>query len=306
MRLSTCIRQFFNPYLSELKGVSHHTIRAYRDTFALFLPFAAHSLSIKIDSIGIEHLSSELILAFLAYSEKERNNTPTTRNLRLAAFKSMAVMIRLMHPDQRKIAETIMSIPKKRTQKPLMGFISSEEMMKVFTTVDVRKKEGFRDYTLLHLLYDSGARASEAACLELDGFDPKNSTLAILGKGNRLRRIELWPKTKQLLTRYIKKYRTRPKPLYQHRIFINQRREEFTRHGIHRICKKYLSEALPPKRLRELHPAHSFRHSCAVNMLSSGSSVTDIKNHLGHQNIQSTMVYLHLSLSRKREIQEKL
>ncbi len=59
------------------------------------------------------------------------------------------------------------------------------------------------------------------------------------------------------------------------------------------------------KRLNDLSPAHSFRHSCAVNMLSSGASLTEIKNHLGHENLESTMVYLKLNLSRKRQVQKK-
>ena len=62
---------------------------------------------------------------------------------------------------------------------------------------------------------------------------------------------------------------------------------------------------MPPHRTANLHPAHSFRHSCAMNMLASGDSLTDIKNRLGHENIQSTMSYLRLNLTRKREVQKK-
>jgi len=162
-----------------------------------------------------------------------------------------------------------------------------------------------RDYALLHLLHDSGARASEVATLNLDYFDPQQKTLAILGKANRYRQIRLQPKTAQLIEVYIKKYRPVPKPLYRHRLFINQRGQELTRHGIYRICRKYLSMVLSPKRLKQINPAHSFRHSCAVNMLASGASLSEIKNHLGHENVESTMVYLHMDLSRKQQVQKK-
>ena len=86
-----------------------------------------------------------------------------------------------------------------------------EEILKVFQSVDLKKKEGFRDYALLHLLYDSGARASEITTLNLDYFNPEQKTLAILGKGDRFRLIELKPKTVQLLNRYINKYRINPR-----------------------------------------------------------------------------------------------
>jgi len=305
MKLSTCIHQFFGQYLTRIKGSREQSVKAYRDTFTLFLPFAAQYRSIKINSLKVAHLSPALILEFLDYLESERNNSARTRNQRLAALKSLAKMIRFMYPEKRKLAERILNIPQKRTQKQLIGFLYSEEILKVFETVDLKKSQGFRDYTILHLLHDSGARASEIATLNINYFDPENKTLAILGKGNRYRLIELWPKTTELIKRYISKYRITPKPLYQHHLFVNQRGKELTRHGIYQICKKYLCLALPPKRLKNINPAHSFRHSCAVNMLASGDSLSDIKNRLGHENIQSTMVYLHMDLTRRREVQKK-
>jgi site-specific recombinase XerD len=65
MKLSPLIHQFFGQYLPHIKGVSHNTIKAYRDTFKLFLPFVSTHYSIKIKSLRVEHISSELIIAFL-------------------------------------------------------------------------------------------------------------------------------------------------------------------------------------------------------------------------------------------------
>jgi site-specific recombinase XerD len=305
MKLSTCIYRFFDQYLPRIKGSSDQTVKAYRDTFSLFLPFAAQRLSIKVSSLRVDHLCSDLILCFLDYLESDRNNTAKTRNHRLAAIKSLAKMIRLMYPDKREIAERILSIPQKRAQKQLVGFLYPDEILKVLHRVNLIKKNGFRDYTLLHLLEDSGARASEIATLNLDYFDPKNATLTILGKANRYRQIKLEPRTVQLIKVYIAKYRVKPKPLYQHRLFINQRGQGMTRHGIHRICKKYLTKALSPKRLNDINPVHSFRHSCAVRMLLSGKALSDIKNRLGHENIQSTTLYLHMDLTHRWAVQKR-
>ncbi len=305
MKLSPCIRQFFDQYLPHIKGVSEHTIQAYRDAFRLFLPFAAKFYGIKIGSLRVEHLSSKLIVTFLEDLQRERKNGAKTRNQRLAALKSFAKMIRFKYPEQKEVADIIFSIPQKRTQKPLIGFLYQDEILDVFQSVDLKTKEGFRDYALLHLLYDSAARATETATLNLDYFDPQKKTMAILGKGNRFRLIQLEPKTCHLLQLYIRKYRIKPQPQYQDRLFINQRRKELTRHGIYRICKKYLEKALPPKRLKNINPVHSFRHSRAIDMLYSGHPITDIKNHLGHDNIQSTTIYLQLDLNRKRHIQKR-
>jgi len=305
MRLSTCIHQFFDKYLPQIKGVSPHTLKAYRDTFRLFLPFAANYHGIKLASLSLDHLTPELVVDFLNYLESERKNTAKTRNHRLAAIKSMAKMIRFMYPENSTTAEKIICIPQKRTQRQLIGFLYPEEFDKVLNAVDMNKAQGFRDYTILQVLFDSGARASEIAQLNLDYFNPQQRTLAILGKGNRFRQIELLPTTVQMIETYIARYRKTPKSAYRKRLFISQHCKPLTRHGIYRLCRKYLRLALSEKRLATLNPVHSLRHSCAMNMLASGCSVSDIRNHLGHEDIQSTMVYLQMDLSRRRKIQKK-
>jgi integrase/recombinase XerD len=144
------------------------------------------------------------------------------------------------------------------------------------------------------------------ATLNLDSFNPEQKTLAILGKGNRFRLIELEPKSSHLLQLYITRFRLPPKLPYQQRLFVNQRGEELTRFGIYRLCRKYLAMALPPKRLRTINPVHSLRHSCAINMLARGLSASDVKNRLGHDNLQSTMTYLQMDLTHKRHIQKRV
>jgi integrase/recombinase XerD len=305
MNLSMLIHEFFDQYLPRIKGSSQQTIRAYRDTYILLLPFAANYHGVKIKSLKIGHLSNELILTFLDYLEKERGNKTITRNQRLAAIKAMAKMIRFMHPQKSALADRILGIPQKRFQKQLIGFLYPNEVLKTYDAVNLKTCHGFRDYTILNLLYDSGARASEIASLNIDFFDPEYNTLAILGKGNQYRQIELMPKTTQLIKAYLKKYRKTPNMLYQRHLFINQRKVAFTRHGINRICKKYLRLSFSPKRLKDINPVHSLRHSCAVRMLLDGKPVSEIKIRLGHESIQSTMTYLHMDLTRKRDVQNK-
>ncbi len=306
MKLSDCLHQFFSKYLPEVKGVSKETIKTYRDAFTLLLPFAASYYSIGIDELKTKQLSLKLILAFLNNLEKERANSARTRNQRLAALKSLAKMILLFYPQDKNIAETILNIPSKRYQKRLVGFLTEEELLEIFSSVDVKQKEGFRDYTILHILYDSGLRASEIANCTIDNFKAGENSLTIVGKGNRFRQINLSNKISELLDEYIKKYRPLPKTVCKDIIFINQRCHGFTRFGIHRLCQKYLSKTLSEKRLKELSAVHSFRHACAVRMLYSGKSITEIRNHLGHENIDTTMIYLKLNISHKREVHKRM
>ncbi len=248
MNLNRCIHQYFVQYLPRIKGNSRQTIKAYRDTFKLFLPFAADYYGIKIKSLTLDHLSGDMILDFLDHLQSRRGNQSSTRNQRLSAIKSLAKMIRFMVPEKREIADTIRGIPQKRTQKPLIGFLYPDEIMKIYQSVDLSRSEGMRDYTLLNLLYDSGARASEIATLNLDHFDPEHQTLAILGKGDRYRQMKLWPKTTQLIEAYIMEHRKKPNRLYQKRLFINQRGDGFTRHGtiecVRSICRRHWPQSV--------------------------------------------------------------
>jgi site-specific recombinase XerD len=305
MRLSAFIHQFFDKYLPHIKGVSPNSIKAYRDTFKLFLPFAANHYGINVGSLSLKHLTPEVIITFLDHLESERENSARTRNNRLAAIKSLAKMIRFMHPQWSALMVKIIFIPQKRTQRQLIGFLYPEEINQVLNAVNINTALGFRDYTILHLLFESGARASEIAWLNVDCFDPEQGTLAILGKGNRFRQVNLSPTTVKMIKAYMVNHRRRSKPACANRLFISQHGKALTRHGIYRLCRKYLRLALSEKRLEVLNPVHSFRHSCAISMLASGCSVTDIKNHLGHENVQSTMVYLQLDLPRRRIIQKR-
>jgi len=305
MKFTRCLHRFFSYYLTGIKGVSPNTIQVHKKTFELFLPFAADYRAMTIQTVNVEDLSTELVVDFLVDLERIRKNSIRTRNLRLASLKSLAKMIRLLYPELREYGDCILLIPQKRAQKKLIGYLHQEEILSVLSAVDLKKQDGMRDYAILNLLLDSGARAGEIAGLHLDYFDYQNKTIALLGKGNRYRQVSLWPKTADLLNHYLDQYRRQPKFGHDHWLFINQRGKGFTRHGIYRICKKYLQAVLPQKRLAVLNPVHSFRHTCAMNMLGTGASITEIRNRLGHENVNSTMVYLKMELKQKKEVQKQ-
>ena len=305
MKLTECVSLLLARYLPDIRGVKPNTARTYKNAFRGFVPYASRYLLEKVQNIDLADLSTDLVIDFLDHLENDEGNKIVTRNNRLAAIRSMARMIHLMVPEDRETAERILNIPSKRAPKPLFGFLSHDEALAVFDSVCLNRKQGFRDYTMLHLLYDSGMRAHEIAGLCIDDFDPKEMRVGILGKGGRFRMVQIWPRTADLIARYIKEHRPKPLPIFKNRLFVNQRRQGLTRSGVYRICQKYLKKVLPENRLKDLNAVHCFRHSCAVHMLMNGSPISDIKNHLGHEDINSTMIYLRLDLSRRREVQKR-
>ena len=304
MDIVTSIKKYLTDYIPGIKGSSKNTFLAYHDTLKLFIHFLQEQFSKKCSEIEISEIEPELIISFLEYLEKKRNNCIDTRNCRLATFKSFAKMILLYYPEHRQTAERILNIPKKRGQKNLIGALYPHEVEHIINGVELKKHTGFRDSVILKLLYDSGARASEIARLNIENFDFNNNMIAILGKGNRFRVVYINPETTKLIKNYIKHYRPTPNPIYKTHLFINKRGNALTRHGIYKLCKKHIQMALPEKKTQGLNPVHIFRHSCAIRMLIEGSSIIEIKNHLGHANLKSTMIYLEIDLSRKRQIQE--
>lgn len=118
MRLSTCRHQYFYEYQPRIKGTSEHSIKSYRQTFSLFLHFLADNYSIKIKSLKIEHLTTDAVIDFLYHLEKDRKNSVQTRNNRLAVIKSFVKMIRFMHPDKKRIAEVLLTIPPPNKSNP--------------------------------------------------------------------------------------------------------------------------------------------------------------------------------------------
>jgi len=95
MKLSICVHQFFDQYLNRVRGLRKNTVKAYREAFTLFLPFAADYYHTKVCDLDVAHLTIDLVLDFLDHLESRRNNTVRTRNQRLAAIKSFAKMVRI-------------------------------------------------------------------------------------------------------------------------------------------------------------------------------------------------------------------
>jgi site-specific recombinase XerD len=165
------------------------------------------------------------------------------------------------------------------------------------------RREGLRDVALLALLYNTGARASEAAGVRLEDLSLETSpTVRLRCKGRHERRCPLWPSTAAILRRYRDECRGPESP--DRCLFLNQRGQQLTRHGIGRRVARYIALAarhLPSLRSKRLS-VHSFRHTTAVHLLESGADMHVIKTWLGHRSSRSTDHYLDLNLQAQRDL----
>ncbi|HAZ13879.1 MAG: hypothetical protein A2X86_12880 [Bdellovibrionales bacterium GWA2_49_15] len=300
--LARLIAYFFREYLPTHKGVSPNTIRSYRDTFKLFLSWLRDSKDSK-KPLVLSDIRPKEILEFLRHLETDRLNSISTRNARLAGIKTFFLMCYLHRPELKPELEAIQFIPKKKMNTPLIDFFEHEDVMKMLSVVDRSTASGAKDFLILNLLYDTGMRASEVCGLRLDGFNSAARTIEILGKGNKWRKIHVWPRTVELINNYIHEWRKSPRPIFRDLLIINHCGKTLTRFGVHKLCAKYLKKADIPKQIRSAKRSsvHSWRHTAAVNMIRQGYSLLEVKVRLGHARLESTMKYLNLDLSIKKE-----
>src|SRR3954452_9004544 len=205
------VQDFFCRRLIEQQGVSPRTVEAYRDTFRLLLAYLPRHLGKPVPAIILADLDAPVILAFPDHLEAERGNGPRTRNARLAAVRSFVQYAASRDPTAWPLARRVLAIPSKRYTKPLLGYLSRQEMQAVLNAPDVSTWAGRRDRVLLAVMYNTGARVSEVVGLRRDDLIDVNArTLRIRGKGRKERVVPLWKQTAAELARWSKSLAPQP------------------------------------------------------------------------------------------------
>jgi len=217
--LPSALQRFFCEYLIQQRHASANTVASYRDTLRLLLSFLEMRLSRRPSSLQMQDLSAEHIAGFLDYCEKERNNSPRTRNTRLAAIRSFLRFALRCEPESMAQLQAAMAIPLKRCVKPILGYLSVNEMEAILKASDTDRWSGQRDQLLLTTMYNTGARVSEiitARVRDLGEHGPHRLTLH--GKGRKERVVPLMKKTERRLAEWVRDNDLKPQsPLFQTR-----------------------------------------------------------------------------------------
>lgn len=295
---------FLGQYLPGQRNASRHTVAAYRDTFKLFLRYCESVHQIRPDRLRLKRLTHDLVLGFLDWLEAERHNTIATRNQRLAAFRAYCLYVQPEIPEHLDEWQRILAIPSKKKPRPLIPFLTTDEMRILLQ----QPPPGTRDQVLLATLYDTGARVQEL--LELTPQSIRLDAPAVVtlqGKGQKSRHVPLMPNTRQLLSDYLKT--ARPTPGYADPpIFLNQYRTALTRRGVSYLVDKYVQQArsVPGFLAQGRITPHVFRHSRAIHMLQAGINLVYIRDFLGHATVVSTEIYARADTEMKRKALERV
>lgn len=294
------VQSYYAEYLPTQRGASVHTIRAYRDALTMFFTFVAERLGRGVASIQIDDIDADAVTRFLDHIEKQRSNSAATRNCRRAAIRSFFKhLLRndLAHSQQ---YARVLAIPAKKARQRPATYLEAEDVRLIISMPNQRTVDGWRDYTLLLFLYNSGARVSEATGLRWNDLrltSPRQ--VRLYGKGKKERLLPLWTETANALYRL----RCMSGATDEQYVFVNRHSQPLTRDGVAYVLGKHAAAAAcedPALRCKHITP-HVLRHSCAVALLQSGADVTVIRDYLGHASIATTGRYITTNLQTKRE-----
>jgi integrase/recombinase XerD len=290
------IKRFLMEHLVQERNLAVNTQTSYRDTFVLLLPFCAAHAGVQVDKLLTDHLSSEVIRLFLRHLEDTRKCSVQTRNQRLAAIHALARFVGNNSPEQVAWCGEICSVPFKKATKPRMSYLEKHEMDALLDAPNRATSGGDRDYALLLFLYNTGARASEAAGVTIGDLQlGKAPSIRIKGKGGKIRYCPLWRLTASALEVLISGRRS------HERIFLNHRKQPITRFGIHALVRRYVRKAgdRVSSLLDKGISVHSIRHSTAVHLLRAGVDINTIRAWLGHVSLDTTNIYAEVDLQMK-------
>jgi integrase/recombinase XerD len=303
--LSSLVQYFFTQHLCEHRRSSSRTVLAYRDTFRLLLSFLQSRTGRAPTSLAMADLDAPAILAFLEHLEVGRHNQIRSRNARLAAIRSFFRIAAVRDPANLGIVNRVLAIPTKRTDHPLITYITRVEMDAVLAAPDPSGWLGRRDHALLLTMYNSGARASEIVNLRCGQVSfGSNTYVQLHGKGRKDRTVPLWPQTARVLQRWFREIEATDDSL----AFPTIRRTVLSADGLNHLLQQAVQRASTncPSLLTKRVTPHVVRHGTAMYLLQSRVDIAAIALWLGHESIETTHGYLEADLTSKQKALEKL
>lgn len=275
------------------KGLSENTIAAYRRDLNHYLNYlAAQKIS------NLDFINRQIVQQWFGVLHDEGRSTKSIARFTstIRSFHQFALREKYAAKDPTVLIET----PK--YERKLPDVLSIDEIDLLLTTPETSKNNGYRDRTMLELLYATGIRVSELINIELEDVNLLMGFVKVFGKGNKERIIPLGETVIELLKTYIENVRPQLlKKQVTHTLFLNMQGKPLTRQGIWKIIKQTGAKAGIQKRLTP----HTLRHSFATHLLENGADLRAVQEMLGHSDISTTQLYTHVSKTQIRKMYQQ-
>lgn len=299
------VQTFFAEHLTQQRAMSPCTVAAYRDTFMLFLNFSQTRLGRTPAEMALTDITPELILAFLDHLEQERHNAVRSRNARLAALRAFLKFAAHRDVTSLHAIERALGVPMKRFERPMLGFLSLDEMLAVIGPPGSTWLSQ-RDHLLLGLIYNTGARVSEIIGVRVaDVVLDAAACIHLRGKGRKQRSLPLWRSTVKEVRAWLK---LNPQLDATSALLPNRDGAAMTRDNVAKRLALAVEKAAknsPELTKRHISP-HTIRHTTAMHLLQSGAGTDVIALWLGHESPTTTHHYVEADLRMKEKALARL
>lgn len=275
-------------YLRLERNLSPNTIEAYRNDLAHLEAFMMRN-DLKLENVTLEQLHT------FAASLHEYGITPRSQARVLSGVRSFfrfLVLDGVVESDPTELLEWP-SLP-----EHLPVVLTLEEIDRIEGSIDLSKAEGARNRAIIEVLFSCGLRVSELVNMKLSDLYLEDRVLLVRGKGNKERLVPVSNKAIADLKRwFFDRNLMKIKPGEDDYVFLNRRGAHLTRTMILIMVKRQAEEA----GIKKTISPHTFRHSFATALLQGGADLRSIQAMLGHEKIDTTLVYTHISNEQLRK-----
>jgi integrase/recombinase XerD len=296
--LAPTLEAYFTERLMQQRQASPNTIAAYRDAWRLLLMFVQQRNGTEPYQLDLADLDAPLVAAFLEYLETERHNSVRTRNARLAAIRSFFRFAALRHPEHAAVIARVLAIPTKRCERAIVSYLTEPEGDALVASPHNDTWHGRRDHAILAVALQTGLRASELTGLRNQDVELRaGAHLRCWGKGRKQRATPLRPRTVSVLRTWMKECAGQP----DDPLFPTRRGTPLSRDALAALVAKHAAVAVQRQSslaAKNVTP-HVLRHSCAMALLRGGVDRSVLALWLGHEQVETTTMYLHADLSIK-------
>lgn len=302
--LGPFVRRFLLEEIIADRNLSRNTQKSYRDVFRILFRFMEEYYSTNPTHLTVADITVDAVRSFLKYLRQKRGNSDTTVNQRLTTIHSFFSFLARQVPELIEHATQIQNIPLRRTDSPTIDYLEKPEIDALLATPNRRSPQGQRDYALILFLYNTGARATEAAQLAWGALSLNSPpSVQLFGKGRKSRLCPLWDHTTVILRNLLGLHDNPPPDAP---VFLNVRGHSITRFGIYRLVERATikaAQSVPSLNQKRVSP-HSIRHTTAVHLLRSGVDINTIRAWLGHVTLKTTNRYAEVDLHMKAKALE--
>ena len=285
----------FQEYLMVELGLSKNTQLAYMRDLRLLMK----SLQLKADEELLQ-VSRQQLIAYLVRLKQEGRAASTVAR-KLASIKAFYRFLTTERYIRRNPAEVLEAASR---GLHLPKVLSVQEVERLLDEPNLGTLDGYRDKTMLELLYATGMRVSELVNVPMKNVDMKMQYVIVMGKGSKERMLPLGRTALHYLEHYLSVVRPQllhGKPDAAVELFVTGWGGPMTRERFYEIIVAYGKSAGISKRVTP----HMLRHSFATHLLNNGTDLRIVQELLGHADISTTQIYTHLDVERLREVYDK-